>query len=224
MGYFEDRPNFQFKLYRYLSISTNKVTTPKENQVHRPPWEEGIWFPPPPPSPIFPISFFLLPFSSLIRLKPPLWKPYLLLWRPYPTQVTFVPCSTALSSLPLLSTICSLPPLSIHNLTSSPFFKFWDLIFYQNQICLFQEAPTLHAPPHQASGSCSYKMPPTPPSSDHHTLERVQHVPTHEDYIPASIAGMWFTRSNCQLLPCRLSPPHPPTMLRFLCIFLVFIL
>jgi hypothetical protein len=66
MGYFEDWPNFQFKLYRYLNISTNKVTTPKENQVHRPPWEEGLV---PSSSPFPPLPHFLLPPSLLVSFK-----------------------------------------------------------------------------------------------------------------------------------------------------------
>lgn len=137
--------------------------------------------------------------------------------------MTFHPYSTALSSPPLPSIVCLLPSPIIHNLTSSPFFKFWDLIFFQNHICPFQEAPVLHAPPHHTPRSCSYKMPPMP-SSSHHALEHVQHTPTHEDCISASIAGTWLTQPNHQPFPCCLPLPHPPTILRFLCIFLVLLL
>jgi hypothetical protein len=83
--------------------------------------------PPPPLTPLLPISFFLLPFSSLMRLKPPLWKPYLLLLRPYSTPWCFIRiqqlCRLLLYRQP--SVHCLLQPFTTSHPPPSLDFEIW---------------------------------------------------------------------------------------------------
>jgi hypothetical protein len=137
------------------------------------------------------------------------------------------PGSTAsLASPPLWKVRFQLPYAAL-SLGSDLFLKFLDffILFFSNQICPLQEAPTPHTPHHRDLGFLRSALPSIATLSNHRTLEHVLHALASRSYLRVRVpyaptrGQRKATRDSYLYLPLLLSASCGDSGLRWHVVF-----